>query len=181
MKTKLLFIASALLLFSIVSCDKDDDNTQEPPVNQKDYFEFKLDGTLHSFEFPTEEISGLYTSHPGGEKYTALTFFDNMVSKISASIGTTETNMGSYSIEDPDNGEIVTAIVITLLNGGNNPLSIESQTGTLKFTEFTQYENTVLGGGYVDAVGEFSGTFADEEGNTYTITEGRFRSKESKP
>lgn len=185
MKKNLILIASALMIIITTSCTKDNDiqpqTTPTATTIQKDYIEFKLDGTLHSFEFPTEEIMGGYTNQPNEEKYTVLPFYDNQVIKISASIGTTETNVGSYSIEDPDNGQTVTAIVITLLNGGNNPLSLESQTGTLKFTELTQYENTIMGGGYVDAVGEFSGTFTDDNNNTYTITEGRFRSKESKP
>lgn len=172
---KVAFYTIVLLCTVFISCG----NKESPqPEIQKDYFEFKLDGTIYSFEFPTEEILGSYTNHPSGEAYTILAFNDNPVDKIVAHIGTTEKSIGSYDIESPDNGETVTAITITLFNDGI-PLLLESQSGTLTLNENTRHKSSISSGGYVDAEGSFYGTFVDDEGNTHNISEGRFRSKES--
>lgn len=178
MKTNIKTYFFFLLTILISSCGSDSDE-EIAPEDGVDYFEFKLNGEKHSFEFPTFSIVGAYTNHPSGKKYTVFPFSDSPVNELVAVIGTAETSRGTYTIEPPENGETVTTISIFLNKG--TPMALTSQSGTLKLTEFTQYDYPATSGGYVDAVGEFSGTFEDDNGNTHTITEGKFRSKESNP
>lgn len=144
-------ILSLFVIFSLFACSNDDDSNGNGNGNGDDIFiTFKANGTGYTME-PYTASSGKVDI--GGEEG-----MDDSFRAIRLSLPLDFTT-GSHTIEDSFDLEAYTA------NYTDGNVSIDATSGTITITSINNE--------YIE--GTFSFTGEDQEGTTYEITEGSFK------
>ncbi|MFV0572382.1 MAG: hypothetical protein ACK5M1_08135 [Xanthomarina gelatinilytica] len=175
MKKKLMIIASALMIIATTSCSKNDNDSGTPPPDQKDYFEFKLDGEHYSEEYPENKASGFNMTNNQNIIAISYTYSNQDNLSLSATMKYNHNETGTLPLDLENNN--TTYINLTIRNQN---LTLYSKSGNFTISSLELVGQSLNDIQLIKTEGVFNGTFISKDnlGNElqeYNITDGKFK------